>query len=221
MHQPASTEHAPTFAGMLAALAAPGQKRPPARDLGGFEEDVATLSYERALRAHTRYRASDATDRALTQIPDAEALHFDEFPLGAGISAPQSGVAQPGIVPEVDAELEADSGSPTGNEARSESDTNLKCASITIRVSKAECAQLRQRAAEAGLTVSAYLRSCTLEAEALRTQVKETLAQLRSETILEMKPKEIEAGAASPKGSWLGRLRFWPHQEEKLSAAGG
>jgi hypothetical protein len=30
---------------------------------------------------------------------------------------------------------------------------DLKCASITIRVSKAENAQLRRRAAEAGLTV--------------------------------------------------------------------
>jgi hypothetical protein len=57
---------------------------------------------------------------------------------------------------------------------------NLKCASITIRLSEAECAQLRKRAAEAGLTVSAYLRSCTFEAESLRALVKDTLTQLRS-----------------------------------------
>jgi hypothetical protein len=47
-------------------------------------------------------------------------------------------------------------------------------------MSQAECAQLRQRAAEAGMTISAYLRSCTFEAEALRGQVKEALAQLRA-----------------------------------------
>jgi hypothetical protein len=59
-------------------------------------------------------------------------------------------------------------------------DESRKAASITVRLSKAECAQLHERAAEAGLTVSAYLRSCTCEVEALRSQVKETLAQLRS-----------------------------------------
>ena len=47
-------------------------------------------------------------------------------------------------------------------------------------MSKAECAQLHRRAAEAGLTVSAYLRSCTFEAESLRAMVKEAMAQLRS-----------------------------------------
>jgi hypothetical protein len=51
---------------------------------------------------------------------------------------------------------------------------------VTIRMSPAECAQLRERAAEAGLTMSAYIRSCVLEAEALRTQVKQALQELRS-----------------------------------------
>jgi hypothetical protein len=58
-------------------------------------------------------------------------------------------------------------------------DRSLKRASITIRLTEPECAQLRLRAAEAGLTVSAYLRSCAFEVESLRTQVKVTLAQLR------------------------------------------
>jgi hypothetical protein len=58
-------------------------------------------------------------------------------------------------------------------------DRSLKRASVTIRLTEPECAQMRRRAAEAGLTVSAYLRSCAFEVETLRTQVKETLAQLR------------------------------------------
>jgi predicted DNA binding CopG/RHH family protein len=73
-----------------------------------------------------------------------------------------------------DSQAEATLGLPTALER------NLKSASITIRLSKAESAQLRRRAAEAGLTVSAYLRSCTFEAESLRALVKDTLAQLRS-----------------------------------------
>ena len=61
-------------------------------------------------------------------------------------------------------------------------DRDLRTASVTIRLSKAECARLHQRAAEAGLTVSAYLRSCALEAEALRAQVKLALAELKAGT---------------------------------------
>jgi len=59
----------------------------------------------------------------------------------------------------------------------------LKTASITIRISETESAHLRRRAAEAGMTVSAYLRSCTLEVESLRSQVKETLAQMRASAV--------------------------------------
>jgi predicted DNA binding CopG/RHH family protein len=67
-------------------------------------------------------------------------------------------------------------------------DDTRKSSSIHIRLSAAESAQLKQRAAEAGLTVSAYLRSCVLEAESLRAQVKQALAQLRATPIAE-KPR--------------------------------
>ena len=55
-----------------------------------------------------------------------------------------------------------------------------RTASITIRVSEAEQAQLHERAAAAKLSVSVYLRSCIFEAEALRAQVKEALAQMQA-----------------------------------------
>jgi hypothetical protein len=85
----------------------------------------------------------------------------------------------------------------------------LKTASITVRLSEAECAQIRQRAAEAGLTISAYLRSCTLEVETLRAQVKETLAQLRQSS--PTRPAAIAPAlplrpSAAP-GIWH---RLWP-----------
>jgi hypothetical protein len=72
--------------------------------------------------------------------------------------------------------------------SRSEPESNLKSASVTLRMSAAECKQLRRRAAEAGMTVSAYLRSCTFEAETLRAQVKEALAELRAASTLKAKP---------------------------------
>jgi hypothetical protein len=198
--------HSPNFAGILAAFAAPakqardpgdrsssqGRQRTPAWSDDGLADDYATLSYERALRAHARYRSADDSDSSLKQSGD----------LGP-ISIHDVNVAAPEVTPQ--------SASPTTV------DRNLKSASITIRLSKAECAQLRKRAAEAGLTVSAYLRSCTFEAESLRALVKDTLAQLRSDT-----GKGGELACDQPAASravsrpirrslrqWL--ARFWPH----------
>jgi hypothetical protein len=76
-----------------------------------------------------------------------------------------------------------------------------KCFSVTVRLSEAENVQLRQRAAEAGLTVSAYLRSCVLEAETLRAQVKEALAQLREAS------EEQRSAPHTPRRWWRGRSR--------------
>jgi hypothetical protein len=67
-------------------------------------------------------------------------------------------------------------------DAGASSEENHRGTSISIRLSRSERAQLRQRAAEAGLSVSAYLRSCIFEAESLRAQVRETLSQFRSAT---------------------------------------
>ena len=166
MQQPAaSPTPSPNFAGMLAAFVEPGQKRPPARDLDGLEDDVATLSYERALRAHARYRAPEASDRALTQLAQAEAETVSIFEVLPDLNAGE----RPAIV-EATFAVSAEDREPVV-EALPAFDRNLKSASITIRMSKAECAQLRTRAAEAGLTMSAYLRSCTFEAESLRALV--------------------------------------------------
>lgn len=202
MQQPAaSSTPSPTFAGMLATFASPGQKRPPSRDLDGLEDDVATLSYERALRAHGRYRAPEASDRALTQASQPERVRIFEAIPDAADFLIEATVARPSLV---STSLVEGPEPAAVQEASTAFDRNLKSASITIRLSKAECAQLRKRAAEAGLTLSAYLRSCTFEAESLRALVKDTLAQLRCETSAENK-----ADSTAVKRSWFWRW-FWP-----------
>ena len=50
--------------------------------------------------------------------------------------------------------------------------------SMTLRVAASEQALIKARAAEAGLSVSAYLRQCALEVEKLRAQVHHTLARI-------------------------------------------
>jgi hypothetical protein len=95
---------------------------------------------------------------------------------------------------------------------------NLKDASITIRLSKAECAQLHRRAAEAGMTVSSYLRSCTFEAESLRAMVKDTLAQLRSVTA-KTKPTDSTPSRFARLTRWLRNLLTPWHSSQRTARA--
>lgn len=185
MQQPAPTQPSPnvsSFAGLLASLAAPPPE--PAEDellwnTSDLGEDVATLSYERALRAHARYRPPDrSVDVSVDRSPILPAgLKPAGLKIGAGADSsagPNSSVAANAAnAPAVaDAAPASAKGIATDRDLRSES--------VTIRLNKAESARLHRRAAEAGLTVSAYLRSCALEAEALRAQVKQALAELKA-----------------------------------------
>jgi len=159
MQEAASTQPSPSFsdfAGLLATLATPppdtteDAARWNSSDLG---EDVATLSYEQALRARARYRSAYRSN--------GSAMPPDGMDATAGIESVAAGAA-PAMLAAVAL------------------DRDLRSASVTIRLSKAESAKLHQRAGESGLTVSAYLRACALEAETLRAQVKQALAELKA-----------------------------------------
>jgi len=214
MQQPVATTaspSSPSFAGLLAALASPAQ-RPSASGDGslpagwkssstwlddGLEDDVATLSYERALRAHARYHSPDQ--------PAAQNAGMGQA--GAGERPPAASAAVPPAATRSAIRSGADARPETDYTLKTPYEQNLKSASITIRMSKAECAQLHRRAADAGLTVSAYLRSCTFEAESLRAMVKDTLAQLRTAKA-QAKPAEPEPEPERPSRfrGWLARL---------------
>jgi len=185
MQQPAPTKPYPTasdFAGLLATLAAPAPETKEDiapwsdADLG---EDVTTVSYERALRAHARYRPAER--------PDGLPMPAGDWGRDARREAAYN-IDAVGAINATGASAKADAAPAMPMELAP--DRDLRSASVTIRLSKTECAQLHQRAAEAGLTVSAYLRSCALEAEALRTQVKQVLAELKraSETARTIEP---------------------------------
>jgi hypothetical protein len=179
MQQAAQTAPSPissSFAGLLAALTSPAPKPAPAWNDDDLADDVATLSYENALRAHSRYKSPEPSDWPYKQAADPEPFHGHEVPSTGAAPAAKAATPAAAAAWSEDAEPEG------RHDLSSALDRNRKCASITIRLSNTECVQLRRRAAEAGLTVSAYLRSCTFEAEALRAQVKETLAELRTAT---------------------------------------
>jgi hypothetical protein len=183
---------ASNFAGFLAALTAPAQKPALAWNEDDLEDDIATINYEQALRAKACGCPTDTEDRALTQtagsapVSDAETISAAAAP--ATPSAPLQAASNADVAPDLSHGLSAARGA------------NRKCSSVTIRLSKVESAQLHQRAAEAGLTVSAYLRSCTFEAESLRAQVKEVLAQLRSAS-----SKSPQSASVPSRHSWFQR----------------
>ncbi len=161
--QPQAATAAPSesrsFAGLLEEIAATPGKFPPARDLDGLADDTATFSYEHALRARARYLSANANPTSQPEPQRGWKLSTD--------------VRQKPKQP--DAGLD-----PASQHAAAQSHRDRKRASVTVRLSVDESEQLRERAAEAGISVSAYLRSCAFEVETLRAQVKATLAQLKS-----------------------------------------
>ena len=141
---PAST--ASSFANLLSSLTSPPPQPTEAWDDSDLAPDIATISYEHALRAQTRLKSP--------------ANHLPQ-------STPRTTI-------------------------------------VTLRLTKAESAQLHERAAEAGLNVSAYLRSCVFEVETLRTQVREALQQFRSAVSAEQQQSHKPAQPEMP--SWRSRL---------------
>ena len=87
---------------------------------------------------------------------------------------------------------------------------NRKTTSITIRLTEAEQAQLHQRAVDANLSVSAYIRSCIFEAESLRAQVKEALSQIRGTTEEPEAPRTGGLATAAHK-----RFHFFPRWQRR------
>lgn len=189
---PSSTN--PSFAGLLAALAtpaSPASDRSPAWNDSDLADDVATLSYEHALRAHARYKPPD---------PDSWLKSQSLGPMTGGVAA-NGRTPTPPAATNHHADWSADQETPTAHRLPTAALQSLKCTRVTIRVSEAEHAQLQQRAAEAGLTVSAYLRSCTFEAEVLRAEVKEALARFRA-----VPSTEMPSAQAPARRSWIGRV---------------
>jgi len=204
--EPAPQPPTPSFVGLLAALTAPASpaaNRTPAWNDDGLDDDVATLSYERALRANARYKyvePSDLEDCSPTKSGNAEPI------LGEQVLQPGAPPAWPEAIPPKLHQSSADSRPKVSAGLPIALESNLKSASVTIRLSKAESAQLRQRAADAGLTISAYLRSCTFEAESLRALVKDTMAQLRPVPSGSNTTAPDRTAVNTPGRSWFGRL---------------
>lgn len=117
-------------------------------------------------------------DGALEQ-PETEAARLEELLAEDTVVI---GAADPPQVPSL---LDSPLSRPEERAARPEASARRwpgprrKCVTISVRLSAAEAKTLRRRADESELSVSDYLRSCVLEADQLRAQVKQVLAEVR------------------------------------------
>ena len=75
---------------------------------------------------------------------------------------------------------------------------------MSLRVAASEQALIKARAAEAGLSISAYLRQCALEVEKLRAQVHHTLALLEQKSEQRSEPSPARSLTARPPTPPLG-----------------
>ena len=184
----ASTEA--SFSAMLSAITSHSSAQHLQNDAGLLQDDVVSLSYEQALRTLARNRPSSS-------VPiDAERPDDSFVQREAALREP--------IRSQI----------PASHRRASRSKLPMS-SSVTIRLDEAECMELRARAAEAGLTVSAYLRSCIFEVDDLRTQVKQTLAQMRTAPTPPVNTPAIPLQA--PSTGW--RDRIFPRWTLHRSAA--
>lgn len=180
---------ASTFAGFLTRFAASPAAPVDTWNDASLADDIATLSYEQALRTHARFRPP-CPSSSTEQIASGS-----RPPTPAAVSAPAEAAAGPA--------------SPA-----SLLEEGRRSSSVTIRLNHSEYDQLRTRAAAAGLTVSAYLRSCIFEVETLRAQVKDTLAQLRPTPSQAPQPRSDSTPSSHP-WRFLGR---WSARQSSASA---
>jgi hypothetical protein len=187
----------PNFAGMLARASSSeerGRKWLAEDKPASSDEEITSLSYEQALRKHARRPAVDQTseriDRLATMAAEAleerrkQAKAIEQEPIIEELRKTDNFAAGESAAFNLfDEELPSDTvhfttpGPQPATEVIKAVET--KAVSITLRVSQQEANQLRKRAADAGLTVSAYIRSCVCEADLLRAQVKSALIEMR------------------------------------------
>ncbi|HWT65510.1 MAG TPA: hypothetical protein VN151_05305 [Terracidiphilus sp.] len=175
-----------SFASALAGFTA--SSRPAATLPGdGLEDDIATITYEKALRSKPHKRS---TAKSPSPRPNARTTASTrKQPVSIRGGAIQ--IAQPAHAP-------APAPAPHRRSSR-----------VSVGLTAVEHAQLLERAAAAGISASAYLRSCLVEAEDLRAQVRDALEQFRASAtpVPQAAPEPEQERRPSFMARLLGRLR--------------
>jgi hypothetical protein len=96
---------------------------------------------------------------------------------------------------------------------------DLRRSTVSIRLNQEETALLRRRAAESGISVSEYVRSCVVEAEQLRLQVRQVVADMRFQP--ELKTQKMRTKQPLAIKLENDRPSFWSQLMARLASVFG
>jgi predicted DNA binding CopG/RHH family protein len=170
-------------------------------------DEIIPLSYEQALKKHARRPSVEHTAEKIDRVASLLAENLAERRNHSTVhteQSPANELAEGFATREIDRdskEFEQDTLSLNRASAQTAKATETKAASITLRMSEQEAIQVRKRAADAGLTISAYIRSCVCEAELLRAQVKSALIEIR-----QVNSRKEESAPGNVNRPWWNRL---------------
>jgi hypothetical protein len=189
----ASGEASPARAEAVRQTASPtaeasnSSRRPEIRTRKPLDRSAAQARPDSPL-THASHTKKPAASR---KLPALAAQGHSHRPAAAGADPAQRPTAGPHRIPSSRTQLakrqtSADQATQSARVLAIETyppQLELRRSIISLRLSEAEVDKLRQRAAESGISVSAYMRSCVLEAEHLRAQVKQALAEMRAASL--------------------------------------
>jgi predicted DNA binding CopG/RHH family protein len=196
------------------------------RTKAASKDGIREISYEEALRS-SRYRRPAASGRPLSPLaseplaqaaaevpasPSAESKLQSAKPKRAvesiGAKTPAKRKSKTQLMPQFREVLEKHI-EPSAHIARTAKTTSLepRQVSLSVRLSASDQATIKLRAAEAGISASAYMRQCALDVEQLRAQVKETIALMQRTATTAPAPVVVRVPGIV---AWLRRRLFGP-----------
>jgi len=194
--------------------------QPPARRRKKTTQAAAPARTRKKPRPHSTLAAEDIVrGDAACKEPVAGHPNFptDEAAELLIAKAPEpretfAGVMRQEVHREMARELERDSRDLARNPSKNLSGdlaSPARSVSLTVRLAPEECALVKARAGEAGISVSAYVRQCALDVDLLREHVETVLAEIRAaNTKPNLAPCSLPAMAETPRAASQWSLRI-------------
>jgi hypothetical protein len=193
---------------------------------GRPKDDVRELTYEEAIKASRHRSASKKAAAQPVPLPVTPVVSLEEKPQPKpkkrtvrprkeqvkSTRSDHRGVKFPAVSDEQTFRQVLVRNIPTFPTVVSQSVEIARPAALSIRVSAGEQALIKARAAEANLSVSAYLRQCALEVEQLRTQLQQVLVARQQSFVTPQLP-------AAPSPGPFVRLTRWFFSRRTTSLA--
>ncbi len=140
---------------------------------------IREVSYSSALHA-SNARRKVRTDLVLPAENPGEPPKPPHKPKGRQPKSPSTRRQPPPVLSAVPAKKSARQPTPVQPKVSSEMQPANRIVALSVRLAAEECALVRMRAAESRLSVSAYVRQCVLDVDAMRIFIDKISAELHA-----------------------------------------